>query len=365
MIEIRTGFLFGKMPNPIWKVCSLESWLNFPMNFYILKRVLGLIPVLLGITLLVFSFLHLIPGDPAVVLLGERANAADLAALRTQLGLDKPLPVQYFAFLSNLLHFNLGKSIISGIAIADEIRIRLPASLELTLAAMLVALTLGIPAGIVAAIRKNRWLDNLTMGGSLIGVSMPVYWLGLLLVYLFAVNLQWLPPSGRISVETGFNFQPITGLYVLDALLLLNFVALGDILSHLVLPALTLGTIPLAIVARITRSAMLETLSQDYIRTARAKGVPEKWVILRHALKNALLPIATVTGLQFGTLLGSAILTETIFAWNGIGSWIYDGILARDYPVVQAGVLFVAIAFVLINLLVDISYAFLDPRIKY
>jgi peptide/nickel transport system permease protein len=202
------------------------------------------------------------------------------------------------------------------------------------------------------------------MTGSLLGVSLPVYWLGLLLVYLFAINLHWLPPSGRISVEAGFNFQPITGFYVLDALMRLDSAALRDVLAHLILPAVALGTIPLAIIARITRSAMLEILSQDYIRTARAKGVPERWVILRHALKNALLPITTIAGLQFGALLTGAILTETIFSWSGIGSWIYEGILARDYPVVQGGVILVAIAFVLVNLLVDLSYAVFDPRIQ-
>lgn len=332
---------------------------------YILKRLLSLIPVLLGITLLVFGFLHLIPGDPAVVLLGERATPEQMTAVRSQLGLDQPLPAQYLTFLSNLVRFNLGTSIISGIPIATELRTRWPATFELSLAAMAISLVIGIPFGIMAAVRKNRWLDQLTMTGSLLGVSLPVYWLGLLLIYLFAVNLHWLPPSGRISVEAGFTFQPLTGFYVLDALLQLNGSLLLDVLSHLVLPALTLGTIPLAILARITRSAMLDTLSQDYIRTAKAKGVPQFRVICQHALKNALLPISTIIGLQFGTLLGGAILTETIFAWPGIGSWIYQGILERDYPVVQGGVVFVAIAFVLINLVVDLSYSFIDPRIQY
>ncbi len=328
-------------------------------------RLLSLLPVLFGITLLVFGFLHLIPGDPATVILGEHATPEQIAALRTQLGLDHSLVDQYLTFLTHLLQFNLGNSIISGIPVADEIRSRFPATLELSLAAMLVALLLGIPAGVLAATRKNRWLDHVTMSGSLLGVSLPVYWLGLLLIYLFAVNLYWLPPSGRISVDTGLNFQPVTGFYVLDALLSLNGVALKDVLAHLILPALALSTIPLAILARITRSAMLEILSQDYIRTARAKGVPERWVIARHAFKNALLPISTIAGLQFGTLLTGAILTETIFSWSGMGSWIYEGILARDYPVVQGGVLTVAIAFVLINLLVDLSYAVFDPRIRF
>lgn len=332
---------------------------------YIAKRLLSLLPVLLGITLLVFCFLHLIPGDPAIVLLGERATPEQIEALRQQLGLNQPLPLQYLVFLANLARFNFGTSIISGIPIADEIGDRWPATFELSVAAMLVALILGIPAGVFAAVRKNSWLDNLMMSGSLIGVSLPVYWLGLLLIYLFAVNLQWLPPSGRLSVDAGFTFQPITGFYVLDALLQVNIAVLLDVLAHLILPALTLGTIPLAILARITRSAMLEVLSQDYIRTARSKGLPEYLVIFQHALKNAFLPVSTTIGLQFGSLLGGAILTETIFSWPGIGSWIYEGILARDYPVVQGGVVFVSIAFVLINLLVDVFYVFLDPRIQY
>ncbi|MEX0269544.1 ABC transporter permease [Leptolyngbyaceae cyanobacterium UHCC 1019] len=334
------------------------------MGFYILKRLFSLLPVLLGITLLVFGFLHLIPGDPAVVLLGERATPEQLVAVRTQLGLDKPLLVQYLAFLNSLFHLDLGTSIISGIPIADELKVRCPATFELAIAAMAIALIIGIPAGIVAAIRRNSWVDNLTMTGSLLGVSVPVYWLGLLLIYLFAVNLHWLPPSGRISVDGGFNFQPITGFYILDAVLQGNSTALLDGFAHLVLPAVTLSTIPLAILARITRSSMLETLAQDYIRTAKAKGVPKFWVVCRHALKNALLPVTTIAGLQFGTLLGGAILTETIFAWPGIGSWIYQGILERDYPVVQGGVVFVAIAFVLVNALIDISYGFIDPRIQ-
>jgi peptide/nickel transport system permease protein len=332
---------------------------------YVLKRLLGLIPVLFGITLAVFLLLRLIPGDPAIVLAGERATPEQVAALRDQLGLNQPLLLQYFAFLGNLLRLNLGNSLISGIPVLEEIRMRWTATVELAIAAMFVAIVLGIPAGVLAAVQKNRWLDQVTMGGSLIGVSLPVYWLGLLLIYLFSVTLNWLPPSGRIGIEGGLTFQPITGFYLLDSLLRLNLPVFVDVLAHLVLPALTLGTIPLAIVARITRSTMLDVLSQDYIRTAKAKGLPDRVVIFRHALKNALLPINTTIGLQFGTLLGGAILTETIFSWSGIGSWIYEGILARDYPVVQGGVVFVAIMFVLVNLLVDLSYGFVDPRVQF
>ncbi|NJR52288.1 MAG: ABC transporter permease [Leptolyngbyaceae cyanobacterium CSU_1_3] len=335
------------------------------MPQYILKRLLGLVPVLFGITLAVFLLLRFIPGDPAIVLAGERATPDQIANLREQLGLNKPLLLQYFAFLGHLLKLDFGHSIISGIPVIDEIRSRWAATFELAIAAILGAIGLGIPAGVGAAVHKNRAADHLLMSSSLIGVSLPVYWLGLLLIYLFSIVLKWLPPSGRLSVEIGFSFRPMTGFYILDALLQVNPGALVDVLSHLILPALTLGTIPLAIVARMTRSAMLEVLSQDYIRTARAKGLPDRGVIFRHALKNALLPISTTIGVQFGTLLGGAILTETIFSWPGIGSWIYDGILARDYPVVQGGVVFVAIVFVLINLLVDLSYAWIDPRIQF
>ena len=333
------------------------------MGRYILRRLLQLVPVLLGISLLVFIFLHLIPGDPAVTMLGDRATPDAVEKLRERMGLNEPLPLQYLSFLGNLLTFDLGNSIFTGVPIAEEIRLRWPATFELSVTAMLIALVIGIPAGVLAAVKKNSWIDNLTMTGSLLGVSMPVYWLGLLLVYLFAVNLQWLPPSGRTDISTAF--QPVTGFFIFDSIIQGDFKALGDVLAHLVLPAVTLSTIPLAIIARITRSAMLEVLSQDYIRTARSKGLKELIVIGKHALKNAMLPVVTIVGLEFGTLLGGAILTETIFSWPGIGSWIYGGILQRDYPVVQGGVVFVAFVFVLINLLVDLSYALLDPRIQY
>lgn len=335
------------------------------MGRYIFRRLLQLVPVLLGISLLVFAFLHLIPGDPAVTMLGDRATPEAVERLRDRMGLNEPLPLQYLSFLGRLITFDLGTSIFTGVPVLDEIKLRWPATFELATMSMLIALVIGIPAGVMAAVKKNSLIDNLTMSGSLLGVSMPVYWLGLLLVYLFAVNLQWLPPSGRIGINVASDFSPITGFFVLDALIQGNFKVLGDVVSHLVLPAVTLSTIPLAIIARITRSAMLDILSQDYIRTARAKGLKEFWVIGKHALKNAMLPVVTIIGLEFGTLLGGAILTETIFAWPGIGSWIYGGILQRDYPVVQGGVVFVAFVFVLINLLVDISYAYLDPRIQY
>lgn len=332
---------------------------------YFLRRLFGLLPVLFGITLLVFLFLKLIPGDPVVAILGERGTPEQVEALREKLGLNRPLYEQYLAFLRRVFTGDLGVSAVSTTPVWEELKRRWPATFELVLSAILVAVLLGIPAGILAAIRKNTLWDNLSMSLSLVGVSMPVFWLGLLLVYLFAVHLHWLPTGGRLSTDMSLGFQPLTGFYVLDALWQGNFRLLLDALAHLLLPALTLGTIPLAILARITRSAMLEVLSQDYVRTARAKGLSERQVILKHAFKNALLPVVTVVGLQFGTLLGGAILTETIFSWPGIGSYIYEGILNRDYPVVQSGVLVVAFVFVLINLLVDLSYALLDPRIQY
>ena len=326
---------------------------------------MGLVPVLFGISLLVFLFLKLIPGDPAQAILGERGSPEQLQALREKLGLNRPLHVQYLTFLRNVLTGDLGVSAVSTIPVAEELKRRWPATFELALSATLVAVALGIPLGILAAVRKNSLLDTLSMSLSLLGVSIPVFWLGLLLVYLFAVNLHWLPTGGRLSTDLALDFRPITGFLVLDGLLSLKPQVVLDALRHLLLPALTLGTIPLAILTRITRGAMLEVLSQDYVRTARAKGLSERQVILKHALKNALLPVVPIVGLQFGTLLGGAILTETIFSWPGIGSYIYEGILNRDYPVVQAGVLVVATAFVLVNLLVDLSYALLDPRIQY
>lgn len=330
---------------------------------YTARRLLGIIPVLFGISLLVFLFLHLIPGDPAVVMLGERAEPERIAALRSKLGLERPLWEQYFFFVGNLLQGDLGTSIFNQLTIKEQLARRWPATFELATAATLFAVIIGIPFGMLAAVHKNTIVDNLATSFSLLGVSLPVFWLGLLLVYLFAVNLQWLPAGGRLSIDVDARFQPITGFYVLDALAQPQ--TFWDVAKHLILPAITLGTIPLAILTRITRSAMLEVLSQDYVRTARAKGLTERRVIWRHAFKNALLPVVTIIGLQFGTLLGGAILTETIFSWPGIGSWIYEGILNRDYPVVQGGVIFVALVFVIVNLVVDLSYALLDPRIQY
>lgn len=349
------------------------------MSGYILRRLLGLIPVLFGVSLLVFGFVRMIPGDPAVVLLGERATPEALEQLRQQLALDKPIffdfsalgegrpseffDSQYITFVSRAMQGDLGQSIFSRVDVVDELWARFPATLELSIFAMLIALVLGIPAGILAATQRGRAGDFAVTTLALFGVSMPIFWLGMLLIYLFAVNLGWLPPSGRLDVN--LRVEAWSGLYVLDGLLRGQPEVSLNALAHLVLPALALGTIPLAVITRITRGAMLEVLNQDYIRTARAKGLAPRRVLWSHALKNAMLPVITIVGLQFGVLLTGAILTETIFNWPGIGKWIYDAISARDYPIIQAGTLFIATVYVLINLLVDISYAWFDPRIEY
>jgi ABC-type dipeptide/oligopeptide/nickel transport system permease component len=347
------------------------------MAAYTIRRLLGLIPVLLGISLLVFTVLRLIPADPALLILGERATPAQREALREQLGLNKPLffnftperrnlfDGQYFNFMGDLLQGNFGTSIVRRTSIWTELTLRFPATLELTIAALSLAIAIGVPAGMLAAVRRGSAIDTLSVLLALIGVSIPIFWLGLLLQYLFAVNLGWLPVSQRISVEYTRTFQPITGMYVLDGLLRGRLDVAGDALRHLIMPAVALSTVPMAIIARMTRSAMLEVLNQDYIRTARAKGLSGPVVVTRHALRNALLPVVTVVGLQLGALLGGAILTETVFSWPGIGTWILEGVRGRDYPVVQSGVIFVAFWFVIINTVVDLSYALLDPRIQH
>ncbi|ACO45907.1 ABC transporter permease [Deinococcus deserti] len=341
------------------------------MGSYLIRRLLRTLVVMLGISLVVFVFVRSIPGDPATALLGERATPAAAAALREQMGLNKPwffnpsnpMDAQYPKYIQALVQGDLGSGIKSNIPVRDELGSRFPATAELSLAALTFAILIGMPAGIIAALRRNSMWDNLATTISLVGVSMPVFWLGLLLSYFFAVKLGWLPPSARLGNES--TLEPITGLYVLDAILRGQPAALWDTLRHLLLPAIALGSIPLAIIARITRSSMLDVLGQDYVRTARAKGLSGRSVTLKHALRNAMLPVVTVIGLQAGALLGGAVLTETIFSWPGIGSWVYEAISQRDYPVIQGGVIFAALVVSLVNLLVDLSYAALDPRIQY
>ncbi|NWG15205.1 MAG: ABC transporter permease [Chloroflexi bacterium] len=332
------------------------------MSKYIIRRALESIPVIIGVSILVFLLLRLIPGDPAVAILGERATPENVAAIRERLGLNKPLPEQYVIWIGNLLQGDLGNTVRGNIPIANELRSRFPATIELSLVAITLASVIGVPMGIISAVRRNSVVDTTTMFGALLGVSVPIFVLGLLLIYLFGVQLKLLPFIGRI--DSSIELETRTGLFVVDSILTGNWEALQNTISHLILPAVTLFTVPLAIIARITRSSMLEVLNQDYIRTARAKGLGERPVIFSHALRNALLPIITIIGLQLGTLLSGAVLTETIYSWPGIGKWLFDSIIARDYPIVQSVTLVVSLIYVIINYVVDILYALVDPRIR-
>lgn len=329
---------------------------------YIAKRLFHLALILLGVSVLVFLMLRMIPGDPARLLLGEFATPEDLARLQTQMGLDRPYPVQYGIYLANILQGDLGNSLRNGAPVAVEIGVRLVATLELAVAAMLIASLVGIAAGVVSAVRPYSIFDYGSMFMALIGVSMPIFWLGLMLMYLLAVLFPVMPMMGRIGM--GSEPDAVTGLMLVDTLLAGEVGDWLDALHHLVLPAFTLATIPMAIVARITRSSMLEVLNKDYVRTARAKGMSEAVVILRHALRNAFLPIVTVLGLNLGLLLGGAVLTETIFSWPGLGRYVVDSLMARDYAAVQGCILVFAALMAFINLIVDLVYVVLDPRIR-
>lgn len=333
------------------------------MLHYIGKRLLQLIPVLLGMTFVVFMIIRAIPGDPAQVILGQLASKEAIEALRLKLGLDNPWYVQYFDYLTALLKGDLGESMRTVQPVSEEIWPYLAATFELALFAIIIAVIIGINAGIISAWFQNSWFDYAAMIIALIGVSMPIFWLGLMEQWFFAIELQWLPTSGREEVRNPVS--AVTNLYVLDTILNGRFDQLGQVLKHLVLPGIALATIPMAIIARMTRSSMLEVMRADYVRTARAKGQKMFWVVYKHALKNAIIPVLTVIGLQTGMLLGGAILTETIFSWPGIGRYIYEAIQFRDYPVIQSGILIVAFIFVMINLFVDILYGLIDPRIKY
>ncbi|MDR7428560.1 MAG: ABC transporter permease [Armatimonadota bacterium] len=302
---------------------------------YVLKRVLLALPVLLGVSVVVFVAIRLIPGDPAQIMAGQAATEEVVRQIRQSLGLDQPLPVQYLYFLRNVVRGDLGRSLFNGAPVVEELGQRFPRTVRLALASIVVASLIGVPAGILAATRHLSWLDTLVMLVALVGVSMPVFWLGLNLILVFSVRLQWVPAFGY---ETW---------------------------RHLLLPSVTLGAASAAIVARMTRSSMLEVLGQDYIRTARAKGLAERVVVNRHALRNALIPVVTVLGLQLGTLLSGAVLTETVFAWPGIGRLLVDAVLARDYPIIQGATLLIAATFVALNLAVDLLYGLLDPRIRY
>ena len=312
---------------------------------YVLRRLLLAAPVLFGVSLLVFAVMHLAPGDPAAIMLGAQATREDVERLHRELGLDRPLPVQYARWLGRVLHGDLGRSIPLGREVLPEVLTRFRATLVLTGGALLVAIAIGVPAGIVSATRQYSWLDRLSMGIAVTGVSLPVFWTGIMLIIVFSLTLRWLPSAGMFSPYGGGD--------------------LADLLWHLALPAVTLGTASAAALARMTRSSVLEIVRQDFVRSARAKGLAERAVVGRHVLKNAVNPIVTVLGIQVGTLLGGAILTETVFSWPGLGSMMVRAIQARDYPLVQGGVLLIATTFVGVNLLVDLLYAVFDPRIRY
>ena len=319
---------------------------------------------LLGVTVLAFALIHVLPGDPIEIMFGERGvDPAQHAALMAQLGLDRPLPVQYFDYLGRLLHGDLGRSLVTHEPVVSEFLTLFPATIELAVTAMLIAILLGLPAGIIAAVRRGTATDYGVMGLALTGYSMPIFWWAILLILLFSVTLGITPVSSRIDVA--YYIEPVTGFMLIDSWLSGEPGAFRSALSHLVLPAVALGTIPMAVIARMTRSAMLEVLNEDYVRTARAKGMGPGRVIGLHALRNALIPVITVIGLQTGTLFGGAVLTETIFAWPGVGTWLIQGVNRRDYPVLQGGILLIACIIIMVNLAVDLLSGLVNPRIRH
>lgn len=334
------------------------------MLSYLIQRFLSIGLSLLGVSLLVFLMVHLIPGDAALTIAGERATEEILIQLREDMGLDKPLYQQYAKYLWDLVRLDLGRSFKSKQNVIDEIKQYFPATAELTLAAMVFSILFGITAGIIAAVYRGRFLDYMSMTTSLAGISMPIFWLGLMLILLFSYYFKIFPATGRLDPILSLDIKTPTGFYLIDTLLAGNFAAFKDAIKHLILPAITLGTIPLAIIARMTRSSLLEVLNQPYITTAYAKGLSKWAVIIKHALKNSMVPVLTVIGLEFGYLMGGAILTEHIFSWPGLGSWLRDSVEARDVRAVQGGVLFVSALFMFVNLIVDLLYAYFDPRIR-
>ncbi|MEO1092808.1 MAG: ABC transporter permease subunit [Pseudomonadota bacterium] len=331
---------------------------------FIISRLGHLLPTFFGLTLVSFAFIRLVPGDPIEVMAGERGVAPERhARLMAELGFDRPLWEQYLSYLGDLLQGDLGRSLITKQPVSSEFLTLFPATMELAFCAMLFAIVIGLPAGVLAAAKRGSPFDHGIMAAALTGYSMPIFWWGLLLIVLFSGTLGWTPVSGRISFL--YFVQPVTGFLLIDTLLSGQPGAFRSAVAHLILPAIVVGTIPLAVIARQTRSAMLEVLSEDYVRTARAKGLPPSRVIGLHALRNALIPVVTVIGLQVGTLFAGAILTETIFAWPGVGKWLLDSISRRDYPSVQGGLLLIALIIMLVNLLVDLLYGVLNPRIRH
>jgi peptide/nickel transport system permease protein len=322
-----------------------------------------LVPILLGVSILIFFWIRALPGSPAESLLGERATPQLVQELRQRYGLDKPVYDQYWAYLKTTLEGDFGVSVATHRKVADEIKQRFPATIELAIGAMIFAVGFGVPLGFFAAKKYGSFFDHATLVGSLLGISIPIFFLAILLKYFFSVKWQLLPSVGREDVT--LNTPHPTNFYILDAIIARDWYALWDAIQHLILPAIALGSIPLAVITRITRASVLDVQNEDYVRTARAKGLPPREVDRRHVLRNALLPITTIIGLQTGLLLSGAVLTETVFAWPGMGSWLRDAIFARDYPVLQGGILFLAVVFVMVNLIVDLSYALINPRIRY
>ncbi|KRW95278.1 ABC transporter permease subunit [Paracoccus sp. MKU1] len=331
---------------------------------FILKKLLYLVPTMIGITLVAFGFIRLLPGDPVLLMAGERGVSPErYAQIAAQLGYDKPVWQQYLHYLGNLLQGDLGNSLVTKKPVLTEFLALFPATVELALVAIIIATVIGVPVGVIAAIKRGSWFDQISMTAALVGFSMPIFWWGLLLIILFSGVLGWTPVSGRISLM--YFFPSVTGFMLIDSLISGQKGAFASALSHLILPSIVLATIPLAVIARQTRSAMLEVMGEDYVRTARAKGLSSRRVIGVHALRNALIPVITTIGLQVGVLMAGAILTETIFSWPGIGKWMIDSISRRDYPVVQSGLLLIAAIVMIVNLIVDLTYGLINPRIRH
>lgn len=334
------------------------------MFTFVLKKLGVVLPTFFGVTLVAFTFIRLLPGDPVLLMAGERGMSEERhAEMMAEYGFDKPIIVQYGIYLKELLKGDLGKSIITKKPVFEEFMTLFPATVELSLCAIFLAVLIGLPVGMIAAVKRGSPFDHTVMAGALTGYSMPIFWWGLLMIILFSGILQWTPVSGRISLM--YFFEPVTGFMLIDSLLSGEKGAFVSALSHLVLPSIVLATIPLAVIARQTRSAMLEVLGEDYIRTARAKGLAPSRVIGLHALRNAMIPVITVIGLQVGVLFAGAILTETIFSWPGIGKWMVDSISRRDYPSVQGGLLLIAVIVMFVNLVVDLLYGLINPRIRH
>ncbi|ORE98018.1 ABC transporter permease subunit [Aurantimonas sp. 22II-16-19i] len=333
------------------------------MQRFLLSRIAVLIPTFIGVSIVAFAFIRLLPGDPVQMLAGERVVSPERhAALMQQLGFDRPLVMQYLSYLWGLLQGDFGTSIVTKRGVAGEFFTLFPATLELSLCAIFIAVFLGVPAGVFAAVQRGSWFDQSVMGAALVGYSMPIFWWGLLLIIFFSGILQWTPVSGRISLL--FYFPQVTGFMLIDSLLSGQKGAFSSAVSHLILPSIVLATIPLAVIARQTRSAMLEVLGEDYVRTAKAKGLAKSRVVGVHALRNALIPVVTTIGLQVGVLMAGAILTESIFSWPGIGKWMVDSVFRRDYPVVQGGLLLIAMIIMFVNLAVDLLYGVINPRVR-